>query len=81
MSREESAAVTDYLEQMALLPGSGEYALSKILELGAWARKPLAEQLATVTVPMVFYYGTRTGCPQQVLWKWLKGPMRGCILR
>lgn len=57
MTEEESTAVTDYLEQMALLPGSGEYALSKILELGAWARKPLAEQLATVSVPMVFYYG------------------------
>ena len=57
MSEEEYTAVEDYLEQMALLPGSGEYALSRILELGAWARKPLAEQLSSIHVPMVFYYG------------------------
>ena len=54
---EELDAMEDYLEQMCLLPGSGEYGLIYILEPGAYARKALSARLGAVTVPMAFFYG------------------------
>lgn len=56
---EELEAMEDYLEQMSLLPGSGEYGLVYILEPGAYARKALSSRLGAVTVPMAFFYGAR----------------------
>lgn len=53
----ELETVEDYLEQICLLPGSGEYGLIYILEPGAYAHKPLAPRLSAVTVPMAFFYG------------------------
>jgi len=53
----ELLTVEDYLEQVCLLPGSGEYGLVHILEAGAYARKPLSPRLTAVTVPMAFFYG------------------------
>ena len=55
----ELDTVEDYLEQICLLPGSGEYGLIYILEPGAYARKPLSARLSAVTVPMAFFYGAR----------------------
>ena len=53
----ELETVEDYLEQICLLPGSGEYGLIYVLEPGAYARKPLSARLGAVTVPMAFFYG------------------------
>lgn len=54
---QELETVEDYLEQICLLPGSGEYGLIYILEPGAYARKPLSARLSALTVPMAFFYG------------------------
>lgn len=37
--------------------GSGEFALAAILAPGAYARKPLFQRLAKLTMPTVFIYG------------------------
>lgn len=52
-------ALVNYLEQIVLLPGSGEYALTHILEPGAWAKKPLCDRLHVLEVPLAFLYGDR----------------------
>jgi cardiolipin-specific phospholipase len=56
---EEIKVLEKYLEQINLLPGSGEFALVHILEEGAWARHPLAVRLPRLEVPMAFIYGDR----------------------
>ncbi|CAG8491751.1 9707_t:CDS:2 [Acaulospora morrowiae] len=47
----------DYLYHISAAPGSGEYALSKILAPGAYARKPLMNRLEGLKMPTVFLYG------------------------
>jgi len=59
LTLEELAHVKDYLEQINLMPASGELALVHILEPGAWAFKPLCKRLKDVRVPMAFFYGDR----------------------
>lgn len=54
---EEKAVIKTYLEQINLLPGSGEYGLAYILYPGAWARNPLCNRINSLKVPMAFYYG------------------------
>ncbi|KAG9284241.1 hypothetical protein G9A89_002051 [Geosiphon pyriformis] len=47
----------DYLYQISSAPGSGEYALAKILAPGAFARKPLIHRLSELKMPTTFLYG------------------------
>ncbi|CAG8502699.1 2798_t:CDS:2 [Ambispora gerdemannii] len=47
----------DYIYHISLAPGSGEYALSKILAPGAFARKPLIHRLSQLKMPTTFLYG------------------------
>jgi cardiolipin-specific phospholipase len=49
----------NYLEQINLLPGSGELALIYILNPGGVAKKPLWKRLSAVKVPINFFYGDR----------------------
>jgi hypothetical protein len=44
-SPEAIERIAPYLYQITAAPGSGEYALSLLLEPGAWARRPLCERL------------------------------------
>jgi pimeloyl-ACP methyl ester carboxylesterase len=54
---EELLAIENYLEMINLLEGSGEYALVKILETGAWARRPMCYRLEGLAMPMSFLFG------------------------
>ncbi|CAO3646773.1 unnamed protein product [Mucor hiemalis] len=47
----------DYLYNITSSTGSGEFALAAILAPGAYARKPLFQRLAKLTMPTVFIYG------------------------
>lgn len=40
-------------------PASGEYALNSILQVGAWAKKPLVDRLPCLETEVSFFYGTR----------------------
>lgn len=51
--------IGSYLEQINLLPGSGELALIYILNPGGVAIKPLWRRLAEIKVPILFFYGDR----------------------
>jgi cardiolipin-specific phospholipase len=53
----ELEALEHYLGQINLLPGSGEYALFRIIDPGVWARSPLCDRLTQLAVPISFYYG------------------------
>ena len=59
LPKEEIILLEKYLEQINLLPGSGEFGITYILEEGAWARNPLAVRLPSLEVPMAFIYGDR----------------------
>ncbi|CAG8764305.1 7246_t:CDS:2, partial [Racocetra persica] len=47
----------DYLYHISSAPGSGEFALSRILAPGAFARKPLINRLPNLKMPATFMYG------------------------
>lgn len=42
------------MHSITVLPGSGEYALNRILEPGAWGRRPLATKLTQLKMPVTF---------------------------
>lgn len=52
-------AFIEYFYQISAAPGSGEHALSTILQSGAYARRPLCDKLPHVTRPVTFLYGDR----------------------
>ena len=55
---EEQKAVMDYLYNNASLPGSGEYALNRILTHYAMGRKPIVRRIPHLKLPRVtFLYG------------------------
>ena len=47
----------NYLYHIAAAPGSSEYALSTLLEPGAWAYKPLVHRIDKLQMPTLFLYG------------------------
>ncbi|KAJ1804222.1 hypothetical protein LPJ75_005646, partial [Coemansia sp. RSA 2598] len=57
LSEEQRAGLAAYAHQISVLPGSSEYALGDILRPGAFARRPLVDRLAGITVPTTFMYG------------------------
>ncbi|CAG9329883.1 unnamed protein product [Blepharisma stoltei] len=57
LSQEENLAVGNYLEQINIMPGSGEYGLVYILEPGAWARSPLCVRFEEANIPLAFFFG------------------------
>eukprot|EP00957_Ditylum_brightwellii_P009584 722735-Ditylum_brightwellii.AAC.1 len=55
---EEKSVLANYLHQNAMLPGSGEHCLSRILNPGAFAKKPLLYRIPLLNVKSVhFLYG------------------------
>ncbi|KAI8819567.1 Alpha/Beta hydrolase protein [Fimicolochytrium jonesii] len=48
----------DYIFHISAQPGSGEFALSRLLLPGAYARIPLHDRLAKLKMPTVFLYGS-----------------------
>lgn len=57
LPQEQVEALESYLCQINLLPGSGEYAIFRILDPGVWARSPLVNRLDQLAIPISFYYG------------------------
>lgn len=55
----EMKAIADYLEQVNLLPGSGEHGISYILDFTLWPYSPLSKRLPDLKIPIAFYYGDR----------------------
>ena len=55
-SPEARESIAPYLYQITAAPGSGEYALSLILEPGAWARRPLCERLLPLQGVCPYWY-------------------------
>ncbi|KAJ3288408.1 hypothetical protein HK104_008190 [Borealophlyctis nickersoniae] len=47
-----------YMYHISAQPGSGEYALSRLLLPGAWARIPLHDRVKGLSMPTTFIYGT-----------------------
>jgi pimeloyl-ACP methyl ester carboxylesterase len=47
----------NYVYRISALPGSGEYALARLLLPGAYARKPLHDRLTALGMPITFIYG------------------------
>ncbi|KAJ2701842.1 hypothetical protein FB645_004515 [Coemansia sp. IMI 203386] len=57
LTEEQRASLAAYAHQISVLPGSSEYALGDILRPGAFARRPLVDRIASITVPTTFMYG------------------------
>lgn len=57
LTKIEEHAIKTYLEQINLLPGSGEYAINNVMYPGAWGKYPLCERMQNLKVPMAFFYG------------------------
>ncbi|KAJ3157275.1 hypothetical protein HDU89_002687 [Geranomyces variabilis] len=53
----ENADLRDYIYHISAQPGSGEFALARLLLPGAWARIPLHDRLAKLQMPTTFLYG------------------------
>jgi len=59
LSPEEMQVVEDYLEQINLMPGSGDLALQYIFEAGGWAKNPLCNRLGTFKGPTHLFFGDK----------------------
>ena len=49
--------MTNYVHAITKLVGTGEYALSRLLSPGGWARRPFQHRLEELKMPAVFLYG------------------------
>ena len=56
---DHASIMLTYLEQVNLLPGSGEFGIVYLLYPGAWAKKPLCNRLMNLNIPMAFFFGDR----------------------
>jgi abhydrolase domain-containing protein 5 len=59
LDNRERELIEMYLEQVNLLPGSGEYGLIHVILPGGWARRPLCDRLPQLGIPMTFIYGDK----------------------
>jgi cardiolipin-specific phospholipase len=57
LSEEETRDLHDYILNITLAKGSGEYCISHILAPGAHARRPLVDRVAALNIPITFVYG------------------------
>jgi len=56
-TEEEVREMHDYILNITLAKGSGEYCISHILAPGAHARMPLVDRVAALKIPVTFAYG------------------------
>jgi pimeloyl-ACP methyl ester carboxylesterase len=63
LPEDELIALENYLIQINLAQGSGEYALSVLLEPGAWSQKPLWQRMVRLTVPLCILFGENDWIP------------------
>ncbi|KDQ64912.1 hypothetical protein JAAARDRAFT_64721 [Jaapia argillacea MUCL 33604] len=57
LTEEETKEMHDYILNITLAKGSGEYCISHILAPGAHARMPLVDRVAALKIPITFVYG------------------------
>ena len=58
MCSDEREMIEEYIYHISAQPGSGEYALSRILHPNAWAKVPLCDRVKDLKMPTTFIYGT-----------------------
>ena len=58
LTEEEVDAFQHYMYHVVAAPGSGEFALNKILEPFAFPRQPLEDRMHELKVPVTFIYGS-----------------------
>ena len=59
LPEKEQIVMEEYLEQINLLPGSGEHAVNYILDFELWPYSPLCRRLPELKAPIAFFYGDR----------------------
>ena len=59
LPKNEVDVIEEYLEQINLMPGSGEHAVNYFLDFELWPYSPLCRRLPDLTIPIVFFYGDR----------------------
>jgi len=57
LAEEEVKEMHDYILNITLAKGSGEYCISHIFAPGAHARMPLVDRVAALKIPVIFAYG------------------------
>ncbi|KZT12915.1 alpha/beta-hydrolase [Laetiporus sulphureus 93-53] len=57
LNEEDTRALHDYIVNLVLAKGSGEYCVSHLLAPGAHARRPLVDRIAALKIPITFVYG------------------------
>ena len=54
LSQDDTRAMHDYIVNLVLAKGSGEYCVSHLLAPGAHARRPLVDRIHALKVPITF---------------------------
>ncbi|KAI0347477.1 alpha/beta-hydrolase [Trametopsis cervina] len=57
LSMDDTKAMHEYILNITLAKGSGEYCISHLLAPGAHARRPIVDRIHEVKVPVTFVYG------------------------
>ncbi|KDQ29087.1 hypothetical protein PLEOSDRAFT_1063846 [Pleurotus ostreatus PC15] len=57
LSEEETRDMHDYILNITLAKGSGEYCISHLLAPGAHARSPIVDRIDKLKIPITFVYG------------------------
>ncbi|KAG6878264.1 hypothetical protein C0993_010036 [Termitomyces sp. T159_Od127] len=57
LSEEDTRDMHEYIMNITLAKGSGEYCISHILAPGAHARRPLVDRISALKIPITFVYG------------------------
>jgi len=57
LNEDETRDMHDYIMNITLAKGSGEYCISHILAPGAHARMPLVDRISALKIPISFVYG------------------------
>ena len=58
LEEQERINLDNYIYHISAQPGSGEFALARLLLPGAFARKPLFNRLPKLRIPVSFIYGS-----------------------
>ncbi|KAI0771944.1 alpha/beta-hydrolase [Trametes elegans] len=57
LGEEDTRAMHDYIMNITLAKGSGEYCISHLLAPGAHARRPMVDRIGALKIPVTFVYG------------------------
>jgi len=57
LTEEETRDMHDYIVNITMAKGSGEYCISHLLAPGAHARKPMVDRIDKLKIPVTFVYG------------------------